>query len=156
MLPETAVEIEFDCLPLRSVGRLDVPLDASEELRRRSERIKAAIDAHGVDRTYFLYNSRCVFRFANSEVDGACRLAFEGVVRTDAGDRKCDQAMLDVRLVSETCGGISPAVEAWLIDRVRTAVAIEFDRFIAAGAGANELATLQAGSDLSGAWGLDV
>ena len=41
--------------------------------------------------------------------------------------------MLDVRLASETCGGVPPAVEAWLAERVRQAVRIEFDRFIAAG-----------------------
>jgi hypothetical protein len=131
--PEPAVDIAFDCLPLRSIARLDVPLDASDALRRRSERIKAAIEAFGAERSYFLYNARCVFRFANSEVDGVCRFEFEGAVRTDAGDRKCEQTMLDVRLVSETCGGLPPVVETWLADRVRQAVAIEFDRFIAAG-----------------------
>ena len=40
--------------------------------------------------------------------------------------------MLDVRLISETCGGLTSEVEAWLADRVRQAVAIEVDRFIAA------------------------
>ncbi len=94
--------------------------------------MKAAITAWGPDRSYFLYNARCIFRFANSEVEGICRFEFEGAVRTDAGDRKCEETMLDVRLVSETCGGIPHEMEAWLADRVRQAVVIEYDRFIAA------------------------
>jgi hypothetical protein len=132
-MQDSAVEIEFDCLPLRSMARLDVPLDASDELRERAERMKAAIAAFGVERGYFLYNAHCVFCFANSEVDGVCRFVFEGGVQTDAGDRKCERTLLDVRLTSETCGGVPDAVLAWLTERVRQAVAIEFDRFIAAG-----------------------
>jgi hypothetical protein len=129
---EPHLDIAFDCLPLRTVSRLDVPLDASDAFRRRAEKMKAAIVAWGADRSYFLYNAHCIFRFAHSEVDGVCRFAFEGAVRTDAGDRKCEQTMLDVNLVSETCDGVPPVVEAWLAERVRQAVAIEFDRFIAA------------------------
>lgn len=135
-MPETfepQIDIAFDCLPLRTVGRLDIPLDASEAFRRRAEHIKAALDAHGAERTYFLYNAHCIFRFANSEIDGACRFEFEGVVRTDAGDRKCQEALVDAWLASETCGGVPPAVAQWLAERVRAAVGIEFDRFIAAG-----------------------
>jgi hypothetical protein len=130
---EPRVDVAFDCLPLRSVGRLDVPLDASDALRRRAERIKASLEQFGAERTYYLHNARCIFRFANSEIEGACRFDFEGVVRTDAGDRKCQETMLEVRLASETCGGVPPAVEAWLADRVRQAVGLEFDWFIAAG-----------------------
>src|SRR5690242_11533674 len=113
-MSDFSVQIEFDCLPLRSIARLDVPLDASDELRERAERLKAAIAALGAERSYFLYNAHCVFRFANSEVEGLCRFAFEGAVQTDAGDRKCERSLLDVRLVSETCGGIPDEVRAWL------------------------------------------
>src|SRR5690606_24090780 len=95
-----AVDIAFECLPLRTVARLDVPLDASETLQRRGARIKAAFEAYGPERTYYLYNARCIYRFANSEVEGMCRFEFEGVVRTDAGDRKCEETSLEVRLVS--------------------------------------------------------
>jgi hypothetical protein len=130
---DALVDISFECLPLRSVGRLDVPLDASDVLRRRLERIASALEAFGAERTYFLYKARCVYRFANSDVDGICRFEFEGIVRTDAGDRLCEQTMLDVTLVSDTCGGVPADVELWLADRVRQAVAIEFDRFVAAG-----------------------
>jgi hypothetical protein len=153
---EPTVDIAFDCLPLRSVSRLDVPLDASEALQRRAERMKSAINELGTERTYFLYNARCVLRFANSEVDGACRFEFEGAVKTDAGDRKCELTRLDVRLVSETCGGVPPAVEAWLADRVREAVAVEFDRFIAAGQLANRPNETYAFDEAGGLSGLDV
>jgi hypothetical protein len=157
-LPELVVDIAFDCLPLRSVARLDVPLDASDRLRRRGERIKAAIEAFGAERSYFLYNARCVFRFANSEVDGICRFEFDGAVRTDAGDRKCEETMLEVRLVSETCGGLPADVEAWLGERVRRAVAIEFDRFIAAGqlAPRDDHSRLSHLGELTGLEGMDV
>ena len=151
---EPHIEIAFDCLPLRSVGRVDVPLDASERFRRRVERIKAAFQEFGAERTYFLYNAYCVFRFANSEIDGACRFEFEGVVRTDAGDRKCHESQLDVRLVSETCGGTPAVVEAWLAERVRCAVSIEFDRFIAAGYLAARTEQLGAGTNLADLGGL--
>lgn len=156
---DSFVDIAFDCLPLRSVGRLDVPLDASETLGRRLERIKSAIEAFGAKRTYFLYNARCVFRFANSEVDGICRLEFEGIVRTDAGDRLCEQTLIDVTMASDTCGGVPTEVERWLADRVRQAVAIEFDRFIAAGQLAAPAADDESAgglSDVSRLAGLDV
>jgi hypothetical protein len=153
------VEIAFDCLPMRSVGRLDIPLDASDAFLRRAERIKAAMNDFGAERTYFLYNGYCVFRFANSEIDGACRLEFEGVVRTDAGDRICQDVHVDVRLASDTCGGVPAAVETWLAQRVRQAVGVEFDRFIAAGQLAERASQLGAGSslaELSGIAGMDV
>jgi hypothetical protein len=153
------VDIAFECLPLRSVARLDVPLDASDALRLRAAHIKSAFDAYGPDRTYFLYNARCVYRFANSEVEGVCRFEFEGVVRTDEGDRKCEETSLDVRLVSETCGGVPPQAGAWLAQRVQEAVAIEFDRFIAAGAlaaGAARSGDLQHLGELAGPGGMGV
>jgi hypothetical protein len=158
-LSESVVGIAFDCLPLRLVSRLDVPLDASDALRRRAERIKAAVETFGAERTYFLYNAHCVFRFANSEVDGVCRFDFDGFVLTDAGDRRCEQTLLETRLVSETCGGISEPVQAWLAERVRRAVAIEFDRFIAAGQLAAQTGEVGRGNmvgDLSGLGGMGV
>lgn len=156
---EPRVEIAFDCLPLRSIGRLDIPLDASDEFRRRGERIKAALAEHGAERTYFLYNGHCVFRFANSDIEGACRFEFEGVVRTDAGDRLCQETLIEARLVSDTCGGVPDAAAAWLADRVRHAVGIEFDRFIAAGQLALRSDQLGADAnlaDVDGLSGMDV
>lgn len=130
---EPVVEISFDCLPLRSVGRLDAPLDASPVYRARYEHLVAAFEKHGPQRTYFLYDARCIFRLANSEIEGMLRFEFEGIVRTDASDLLTEQVDLDVTLASETCGDVTPEVLSWLTERVKKAVAIEFDRFIAAG-----------------------
>jgi len=127
------VDIAFDCLPLRSVGRVDVPLDSSAEFRARIEHMKRAINRHGVENAYFLYNAHCVYRLANSDVDGMLRFSFEGTVLTDRSDAKAERADLDVELVSETCGGLPAVVVDWFCEAVERAVVVEFDRFIAAG-----------------------
>ena len=98
---EAVVDIAFDCLPLRSVGRVDVPLDASPAFRARLEHLKRAIDKYGIENAYFLYNSRCVYRLANSDVEGMLRFSFEGTVLTDLSDAKADRADLAIELVSE-------------------------------------------------------
>ena len=75
---EPHVDIAFDCLPLRSVGRVDVPLDASPAFRARCQQLQHAIDTHGTSDAYFLYNTRCVFRLANSDIDNMLRFSFDG------------------------------------------------------------------------------
>jgi len=130
---ETPVDIAFDCLPLRSVGRLDVPLDASPEFRSRLEHLKRSVDKHGINNAYFLYNSRCIYRLANSDVEGMLRFSFEGTVLTDLSDAKADRADLTIELHSETCGGLPAVVVDWFCGAVERAVLVEFDRFIAAG-----------------------
>jgi hypothetical protein len=127
------VDIAFDCLPLRSVGRVDVPLDASPAFRARCEELQRAIDTHGTENAYFLYNTRCVFRLANSEVENMVRFTFDGTLLTDRSDYKADRAELAIELAAETCGTIPPDVLAWFRGVVRRAVLIEFDHFIAAG-----------------------
>ncbi len=136
------VDIAFDCLPLRSVGRVDVPLDASPAYRARCERLQKAIDTHGTLNAYFLYNSRCVYRLANSDIEGMLRFSFDGTVMTDHSDCKADGADLTVELTAETCGGLPPEVLAWYGRVVERAVLIEFDRFIAAGSLAERVAQL--------------
>jgi len=130
---EAVVDIAFDCLPLRSVGRVDVPLDASPAFRARLEHLKRAIDKYGIENAYFLYNSRCVYRLANSDVEGMLRFSFEGTVLTDLSDAKADRADLAIELVSDTCGGLPAVVVDWFCGAVERAVLVEFDRFIAAG-----------------------
>ena len=132
-MPEPVVEIAFDCLPLRLIGRLDIPLDVSPVYRARYEQIAAAMEQYGPERTYYLYNAHCVFRLANSEIVGMVRFAFEGIVRTDASDLLTEHVELNSTLTSETCDGVPAEVEAWFTGRVSQAVAIEFDRFVAAG-----------------------
>src|SRR6476659_5082740 len=102
------IDIAFDCLPLRSVGRVDVPLDASPAFRKRSEHLQRAIEAHGAKNAYFLYNTRCVFRLANSDLHNMLRFTFEGPVWTDRGDCQAAGADLIVELAAETCGPVPP------------------------------------------------
>ena len=130
---EPNVDIAFDCLPLRSVGRVDVPLDASPAFRARCERLQRTIGAYGTENAYFLYNTRCVFRLANSGVENMLRFSFEGTVLTDRSDCKAVKADLAVELTAETCGTVPADVLAWFRGVVERAVLIEFDRFIAAG-----------------------
>ena len=52
------VEIEFDCLPLRSVTRLDVPVDASPVYEQFVLRVKEAMAKHGSHNTYYLHRGR--------------------------------------------------------------------------------------------------
>jgi hypothetical protein len=127
------VDIAFDCLPLRSVGRVDVPLDASPMFRARCQRLQQAIDKHGSERAYFLYNTRCVFHLANSDIDNMLRFSFDGTVLTDRSDCRADRADLDIQVTAQTCDALAPEVLAWFHRTVERAVLVEFDRFISAG-----------------------
>jgi hypothetical protein len=136
------VDIAFDCLPLRSIGRVDVPLDASPAFRARCERLQQAIDAYGRQNAYFLYNTRCVYRFANSDFESMLRFSFDVTLLTDHSDRQAERVDLDVQVAAATCGPLSPEVLAWFRRAVERAVLIEFDRFIAAGSLANRVSQL--------------
>lgn len=127
------VEIEFDCVPLRSIGRLDIPLDASPKFRERCKRIKAAIDQHGSFNTYYLYNARCTFHLTNHPDKGLLEFQFRGTVFTDNEDQQTEQALLEIELRHETCDWLTPPVTEWFAETVRHAVCAEFDRYIAAG-----------------------
>ena len=156
---EAEVDIAFDCLPLRSVGRVDVPIDASPAFRERCQRLQHAIDAHGTENAYFLYNTRCVFRLANSSVDNMLRFTFDGTLVTDRSDAKAERAELKIELAAETCGGVPPEVLAWFRRIVERAVLIEFDRFISAGqleARVNELGDVASVESISGFAGMNV
>jgi hypothetical protein len=127
---DPVVEIEFDCLPLRSIARVDIPLDASPAFRQRCERLLTAIEAHDNQNAYFLYNTQCTYHLANSEIANMLRFSFDGTVLTDRSDCKADQADLAIELVAETCGGVPAAALEWLQTVVERAVLVEFDRFI--------------------------
>lgn len=147
------VEIEFDCLPLRSVGRLDIPIDASPGYRARCERIKQAIQRHGSHNSYFLYNAHCTFHLTNDSEFGMIQYRFEGTVLTDPTDQKTVGSDLAVELASETCDWLTAPATAWLGESVSKAVQIEFDRYIAAGDLAQtvkRIEQLRAQSDESG------
>jgi hypothetical protein len=156
---QPVVDIAFDCLPLRSVGRIDVPLDASPAYRARCELLQHALNTYGAANTYFLYNTRCIYRLANSNVENMLRFSFEGVVVTDRSDGQADRAELNVKLVSETCGQLSPDVLAWFNRVVERAVLIEFNHFISAGRLAErveDLGQLDSIADVSDFTGMNV
>ena len=153
------VDIVFDCLPLRSVGRLDIPIDASPNYRARCERIKHALEMHGSHNAYFLYNTCCTYRLANSDIDNMLRFSFDGTLLTDRSDCKAHRADLNVVLTAETCGGVPPAAMEWLRGIIKRAVLIEFDRFIEDGQLAErvkQLGSVDSITDVAGFAGMNV
>ena len=156
---QPVVDIAFDCLPLRSVARVDVPLDASPAFRARSLRLQQAIEAFAGDNAYFLYNTRCMYRLANSDIENMLRFSFDGTLLTDRSDCKADRADLNIVLVAETCGGVPATALDWLRRIIERAVLIEFDRFIDAGRLADrvrELGNVDSIADVAGFAGMNV
>jgi hypothetical protein len=127
------VDITFECLPLRSVARFTVPIDATDEYQAKCERVTKAAAKHGLHNTYYLHNARCVFHVTNDSEFGAIAFAFEGTVLTDSEDRRTLAGDLDIRLAGETCDWLTEPIVAWFAESVRHAVRTEFDRYIAAG-----------------------
>jgi hypothetical protein len=127
------VEISFDCLPLRSVGRLDVPLDASPKYRERCLAVKSALEKHGSHNTYYLYNAQCTYRLTNRDDVGMIQFRLEGTVLTDDDDRRTKRCDLAVTLLRETCDWLTEPVVKWLAETVPRSVAVEFDRYVEAG-----------------------
>jgi hypothetical protein len=147
------VQIEFDCLPLRSVGRLDIPIDASPKYRAFCERVKAAFEKHGAHNSYYLHNARCEFHLTNDPNQGMLEFRFEGVVLTDDQDLHAMHADLEVELLGETCNWLTEPVVRWFQETVSRAVLVEFNRFIEAGdleQTRQRIEKLQAASEESG------
>jgi hypothetical protein len=130
---ERWVEIAFDCLPLRSVTRLDAPIDASPKYQDLCRRIKQAIDKHGTHNAYFLYNAHCIYHLMNHAELGRLEFTFEGTVLTDDQDLSCRTCDLQVKLQRETCDWLTQPIVNWFTESVSRSVAVEFDRFIQAG-----------------------
>lgn len=130
---ERWVDITFDCVPLRSITRFDVPIDASPKYQAFCERIKSAIDRHGKHNTYYLHNSSCLFHLINDDQDGLLEFSFEGTVLTNAEDIQCKTCDFDVQLRQETCSWLTQPVVDWFAETVKRAVACEFNRYIQAG-----------------------
>ena len=149
------IPITFQCTPLRSVPRLDIPLDASPAFRAKAERLQRAVSRHGARNTYSLGDGRCTFHFTNDAATGWVRFRFEGTVLTDEQDVRTIGSDLAVELDGETCDWLTqPAVE-WLRGTVVRAVEAEFDRYIAAGDLSRTLERLareQAASDAAGGY----
>jgi hypothetical protein len=81
-------QITFDCVPLRSVPRWDIPLDASPEFRALCTRIRLAAKTHGMHNSYYLHSGSCTFQLTSDPSQGTLTYAFEGTILTDAADRK--------------------------------------------------------------------
>ena len=127
------VTIEFECLPLRSLGRLDVPVDASPKYEQFVLRIQAAVDRHGQHNAYYLHRGRCVYHLTNDDARGRLQFAFEGAALTDADDRRTRSLDLNITLVEESCGWLNERIVEFFVESVRQAVRVEFDRYIDAG-----------------------
>ena len=127
------VEIEFDCLPLRSITRLDVPVDASPVYEQFVLRVKEAMSRHGSHNTYYLHGGRCAYYLTNDPAQGKIEFAFEGTVMTDEGDRSTKAVDINVKLQGETCSWLSEPFVGFLAESVQHAVLVEFNRYINAG-----------------------
>jgi len=127
------VEIAFDCLPLRSVTRLDVPVDASPVYEQFVLRVKAAMERHGTHNTYYLHRGTCGYHLTNDPQRGSVVFAFEGTALTGSKDLHTKALDINVKLESETCGWLSEPIVGFLAESVQHAVLVEFDRYIEAG-----------------------
>lgn len=127
------VEIEFDCLPLRSINRLDVPVDASPVYEQFVLRVKAAMERHGSHNAYYLHRGKCTFHLTNDSECGAVTFSFEGTLLTGSEDRNTRAIDLSANLDRETCSWLTEPFVHFLCDSVQHAVMIEFDRYIQAG-----------------------
>jgi hypothetical protein len=127
------VEVEFDCLPMRSVTRIDVPVDASPVYEQFVLRVKAAMSKHGAHNTYYLHKGRCVYHLTNDPLRGEVAFKLEGTVMTDSKDRVTKSVDLDVSLDRETCAWLTEPIVSFLTESVQHAVMVEFDRYIQAG-----------------------
>ena len=131
--PPVAVEIEFDCIPLRSVSRFDVPMDASPGLERLATRLRDCAQKHGTHNAYFLARGLCTFGLTNDPLIGQLQFRFDGAVVTDEKDERTKTADLQVSLKSETCNWLNQSIVEWFEQTVCRAVEVEFDKYIQAG-----------------------
>ena len=127
------VEIEFDCLPLRTISRLDVPVDASPKYEQFVLRVKEAMSIHGTHNTYYLHRGRCAFHLTNDPKRGEILFSFEGTVMTGDKDENTKAIDIQVELLRETCGWLNEPMVGFLTESVRHALLVEFNRYIEAG-----------------------
>lgn len=125
-----ALQISFDCLPLRSVARLETPVDLLPEWQTHYARIRRALQMHGAHNSYYLCNGHCEFQLTNDPNVGELAFSFEGTVVTDANDAQAQLCQLYVELKAAACDWLTPAALAWFRESVTRAVAVEFDRYI--------------------------
>lgn len=127
------VDIEFDCLPLRSITRLDVPVDASPAYEQFILRVKEAMQKHGSHNSYYLHRGSCTYHLTNDPEQGTVTFHFEGTVLTDTSDRVAKAVDITVKLGSETCPWLNEPIVGFLAESIQHALLIEFNRYIQAG-----------------------
>jgi len=127
------VDISFRCIPLRTVGRFDPPVDITEEQRTVLQGLHRAVTKHGAHNAYYLCEGKCVFHLTNDASQGTVAFRFEGTLLTDPEDRRTRGADLTIELDYEVCDWLTTAGAEWLRQTVEPAVRVEFDQFIAAG-----------------------
>jgi hypothetical protein len=127
------VEVAFDCVPLRTLGQICIPEDASPKLAEKLARMQRSLEIHGKLNSYYLHNAKCVFHFTNDPQVGMCQFDWEGVVLTDSNDMHARSCDLRIQLTRETCSWLHQAIVDWLMESVQRAVMVEFDRYIQAG-----------------------
>lgn len=127
------VEIEFDCLPLRSVTRLDVPVDASPKYEQFVLRVKDAMAKHGSHNAYYLHRGSCTYHLTNDPSQGCVVFHFEGTALTGEQDRQTRSVDINVKLAQETCAWLNEPIVGFLAESVQHAVMVEFNRYINAG-----------------------
>jgi len=128
-----STHVSFDCLPLRSLGRLDIPIDASPAFRRRLERLQQAVARHGTRNSYYLSNAVCRFHLTSDPALGMVEFSVEGTVLTDESDTRTVGSDLEIGVARETCDWLTQPAVDWLTLSAKRAVEVEFDRYIAAG-----------------------
>lgn len=149
------VEFEFECLPLRGVSRLDVPLDASPAYERFVLDVKAAVAKHGGHNAYYLHRAKCKFHLTNDPKKGRVEFDVRGVVLTDTSDTRTRGVDLTITLNQETCHWLNENAVEFLVESVKHAVAVEFDRYIRAGdldLAKNRLAAIEAQVEQAGGY----
>ncbi|MGW8256811.1 MAG: hypothetical protein ACWGMZ_04935 [Thermoguttaceae bacterium] len=128
-----AVDISFNCIPLRALGRFDPPVDATDEQRNQWNRLHTALNTHGAFNTFYLCDGRCIFHLTNHEIEGMLSFKFEGTVLTDAADQKTIGSDLQIELEEESCDWLTAAAVQWLQETTERAICVEFDRYVSAG-----------------------
>jgi hypothetical protein len=118
---------------MRTVSRLDAPLDASPKLTEKIRRIQLALETHGTFNTYYLHNAACIFHLTNDVSNGLLEFEFEGTLFTDAEDVRTARTDLTVTLVRENCSWLNQQIVDWMAESVRHAITVEFNRYVEAG-----------------------
>jgi hypothetical protein len=125
-----SVSISFDCTPLRSIARWDVPLDVAPDQEENRARMRRAAERHGLHNSYYLSKGYCEFHLTNDPDVGWLAFRFEGTVLTDPHDHRTRALDLSVELDGAVCDWLTASAVEWFRETVVQAVRTEFDRYI--------------------------